>query len=114
MSSQHPLIAPAHLVRQVDTILGLFSSLTAAHASVAARTTALHGTCDRLVAERSRLVDYADAIRQRLNYFDELERVSSQFHAATQLVRKPCAILTARRAWGCIDVILSCCYRQSP
>lgn len=45
---------------------------------MAVRTSALHGTCERLVAERGRLEELAGAIRAKLAYFDELEQVAAR------------------------------------
>eukprot|EP00887_Chlorella_sp_A99_P004229 scaffold15.g4229.t1 len=67
----------------VDEALALLGRLKDQHYTVAARTGALHGQCERLVSERERLMELADAIRSKLSYFDEVERVAAQFHAAS-------------------------------
>lgn len=59
-------------------VLDLFERLREQHRTVATRTSALHSTCERLVAERSRLEELAGAIRAKLAYFDELEAVAAQ------------------------------------
>jgi DNA repair ATPase RecN len=66
------------LLDTVKQILDLFERLREQHRTVATRTSALHGTCERLVAERSRLEELAGAIRAKLAYFDELEAVAAQ------------------------------------
>jgi hypothetical protein len=66
------------LLALVAEALALFGRLREAHAAVAKRTAALHGTCERLVAERGRLEELAAAIREKLAYFDELEAVAAQ------------------------------------
>ena len=38
------------------------------------------------VSEKDGLVEFADALRSRLSYFDELERIASHFHAASLAV----------------------------
>jgi hypothetical protein len=60
---------------QVDATLGLFDDLQEQHAAVATKTQTLHDACERLVQEKERLVEFADALRTKLNYFDELEKV---------------------------------------
>ncbi len=42
--------------------------------------------CDWQVSEKDELVEFADALRSRLSYFDELERIASHFHAASLAV----------------------------
>lgn len=59
----------------MDATLGLFDDLQAQHAAVATKTQTLHDACERLVQEKERLVEFADALRTKLNYFDELETV---------------------------------------
>jgi len=36
--------------------------------------------------EKERLIKYVDVLRTKLNYFDELENISTQFHASTMNV----------------------------
>jgi hypothetical protein len=36
---------------------------------------------ERLIAERDRLLEFADALRSKLDYFDQLEKVAEQFQA---------------------------------
>ena len=38
------------------------------------------------VADKERLLHFADALRSKLQYFDELEHVSAQFHSASLAV----------------------------
>ena len=88
----HPLIAG-------QQVLDLFEQLREQHRTVAARTAAVHGTCERLVAERGRLEELAGAIRAKLAYFDELESVAAQVGPAGAC----CAIMCvcARRGGWC-------------
>eukprot|EP00803_Ostreobium_quekettii_P011407 evm.model.scf_473.11 EVM.evm.TU.scf_473.11 scf_473:71499-75186(-) len=63
-----------------DTLAGL-DAIQAAHREAIGRSRALHDTGERLVEERQQLVELAEAIRSRLAFFEELERVASEFHA---------------------------------
>ncbi|MED6188717.1 Golgi transport complex subunit 3 [Stylosanthes scabra] len=63
------------ILQQVDDTLDLFNELQLQHQAVATKTKTLHDACDRLVQEKQRLIDFADALRSKLNYFDELENV---------------------------------------
>ena len=66
---------------QVAATLELFGALTAQHADVAARTSALHDACEQLVTERERLASFAGALRAKLAYFDELDQCAGALHA---------------------------------
>lgn len=63
------------ILQQVDDTLDLFNELQMQHQAVATKTKTLHDACDRLVQEKQRLIDFAEALRSKLNYFDELENV---------------------------------------
>lgn len=63
------------ILQQVDDTLDLFNELQLQHQAVATKTKTLHDACDRLVQEKQRLIDFAEALRSKLNYFDELENV---------------------------------------
>lgn len=81
-------------------MLDLFERLREQHRAVAARTAALHGTCERLVAERARLEELAGAIRAKLAYFDELEAVAAQVR---------CGVDWERCWWGLQLCRAACC-----
>ena len=74
------------MVMQVDATLQQFDTLKAQHYDVSGKTRSLHDSCERLVDEKDKLVEYADALRSKLAYFDELERLASQFHSGTMSV----------------------------
>ncbi|KAH9290602.1 hypothetical protein KI387_034719, partial [Taxus chinensis] len=61
------------ILHQVDSTLTQFDDLQAQHQAVATKTKTLHDACERLVMEKERLVEFAEALRSKLNYFDELE-----------------------------------------
>ena len=69
-------------ILQVQSALQLCEELRSQHAHVASKSRALHVSCEKLVAEKDRLVDLADAIKQKLAYFDELEKLAAKFHSA--------------------------------
>uniref|UniRef100_A0A803NUX5 Conserved oligomeric Golgi complex subunit 3 n=1 Tax=Cannabis sativa TaxID=3483 RepID=A0A803NUX5_CANSA len=60
---------------EVDDTLDLFNELQLQHQAVATKTKTLHDACDRLVIEKQRLIEFSEALRSKLNYFDELENV---------------------------------------
>ncbi|GAB2291595.1 Golgi transport complex subunit 3 [Dionaea muscipula] len=69
------------ILRQVDDTLQLFNELQLQHHAVATKTKTLHDACDRLLMEKARLIEFADALRSRLNYFDELENIATIFYS---------------------------------
>lgn len=68
---------------QVQGTLQLLEELRSQHAEVANKSKALHSSCEKLVAEKDRLVDLAEAIKRKLAYFDELDKLAAKFHSAT-------------------------------
>ena len=71
---------------QVDATLQQFDTLKAQHYDVSGKTRSLHDSCERLVDEKDKLVEFADALRSKLAYFDELERLAAQLHSGTMAV----------------------------
>ncbi len=61
----------------MEGTLQLFDQLKEQHRDVAAKSKALHDSCEMLVAEKDRLVEFADALREKLAYFDELDSLSA-------------------------------------
>ena len=54
------------------------------------------------VADKERLLHFADALRGKLQYFDELERVSAQFHAVSLAVESGDFLRLLERLDECI------------
>lgn len=69
------------ILRQVDETLDLFNELQLQHHAVATKTKTLHDACDRLVIEKQRLIEFAEAIQSKLKYFDELENIAANFYS---------------------------------
>ncbi|KAK2970720.1 hypothetical protein RJ640_015145 [Escallonia rubra] len=67
----------------VDETLDLFDELQLQHQAVATKTKTLHDACDRLLLEKQRLIEFAESLRSKLNYFDELENVTNLTQVAT-------------------------------
>lgn len=62
---------------QVDAILLLCTSLKDDHASIKTKTAALRTSCDRMVRDKQTLVEFADALRNKLRHFEELDSLSA-------------------------------------
>ena len=54
------------------------------------------------MVEQEQLVEFADALRSRLSYFDELERIAAQFHAASLAVDSSDFLPLLQRLDDCI------------
>ena len=80
------ITAQRHVLMQVEATLKLFDMLKAQHHNVSGKTRTLHDSCERLVDEKDKLAEFAEALRAKLAYFDELERLATQFHSGTMSV----------------------------
>lgn len=65
------------LEAQVDAILLLCASLKDDHALVKGKTAALRASCERMVRDKQTLVEFADALRNKLRHFEELDSLGA-------------------------------------
>lgn len=93
------------ILKQVDDTLSLFEELQSLHSSVATKTKALHDACDQLLVEKQRLIEFAEALRSRLNYFDELENVSSSFYSQNMNIGNEQFLPLLKRLDDCISYV---------
>ncbi|KAI3984512.1 hypothetical protein MKX01_034005 [Papaver californicum] len=93
------------ILNQVDETLHLFDELQMQHQEVATKTKTLHDACDRLVIEKQRLVEFAEALRNKLNYFDELENVASSFYSPNMNVGSGNFLPLLKRLDECISYV---------
>ncbi|KAG0475949.1 hypothetical protein HPP92_012790 [Vanilla planifolia] len=95
------------ILEEVDDTLNLFNELQALQLSVATKTKTLHDACDRLLLEKQRLIDFAEALRSKLNYFDELENVSSHFYSPNVSIKNGQFLPLLKRLDDCISYVES-------
>ncbi|KAJ3704870.1 hypothetical protein LUZ61_008575 [Rhynchospora tenuis] len=95
------------ILQQVDDTLSLISELQSLHQSVATKTKTLHDSCDQLLLEKQRLIEFADALRSRLNYFDELENVSTSFYAPNMNIGNDQFLPLLKQLDDCISYVES-------
>ncbi|CAN1761347.1 Conserved oligomeric Golgi complex subunit 3 [Linum perenne] len=95
------------ILRQVDETLDLFNSLQLQHQAVATKTKTLHDACDRLLVEKQRLIEFADALRSKLSYFEELENISTNFYAPNMNVGNGNFLPLLKRLDECIAYVES-------
>ncbi|KAI5071033.1 hypothetical protein GOP47_0013284 [Adiantum capillus-veneris] len=93
------------ILEQLDSTLLLFDDLQEQHQAVATKTKTLHDACERLVLEKDRLVEFADALRNKLNYFDELENIATQFYSPTMSVASGHFLPLLKRLDECISYV---------
>ncbi|GAU16792.1 hypothetical protein TSUD_200350 [Trifolium subterraneum] len=111
---QNAIISLSHAVSErplplklVDDTLDLFNELQLQHQAVATKTKTLHDACDRLVQEKQRLIDFAEALRSKLNYFDELENVATNFYSPNMNVGNENFLPLLKRLDECISYVES-------
>ncbi|PKU70495.1 conserved oligomeric Golgi complex subunit 3 isoform X1 [Dendrobium catenatum] len=95
------------ILEQVDETLNLFNELQTLQQSVATKTKTLHDACDRLLLEKQRLIDFAEALRSKLNYFDELENASSNFYSPNLSIGNGQFLPLLKRLDDCISYVES-------
>ncbi|KAL1532935.1 Golgi transport complex subunit 3 [Salvia divinorum] len=93
------------ILNQVDETLELFNELQLQHQAVATKTKTLHDACDRLVVEKQRLIEFAESLRAKLNYFDELENVATSFYAPSMNVAHENFLPLLKRLDDCISYV---------
>ncbi|XP_057806589.1 conserved oligomeric Golgi complex subunit 3 [Salvia miltiorrhiza] len=95
------------ILNQVDETLELFNELQLQHQAVATKTKTLHDACDRLVVEKQRLIEFAESLRAKLNYFDELENVATSFYSPSMNVAHENFLPLLKRLDDCISYVES-------
>ncbi|CAL9095340.1 unnamed protein product [Musa textilis] len=95
------------ILQQVDETLNLFNELQSLHQTVATKTKTLHDACDQLLIEKQRLIEFADALRSKLNYFDELENVSTNFYSSNMSISSVEFLPLLKRLDDCISYVES-------
>ncbi|KAL8253321.1 hypothetical protein R6Q59_037014 [Mikania micrantha] len=93
------------ILQQVDETLDLFNELQMQHQVVATKTKTLHDACDRMVIEKQRLIEFAESLRSKLNYFDELENVAASFYSANTNVASENFLPQLKKLDVCISYI---------
>ncbi|KAK4755603.1 hypothetical protein SAY87_009360 [Trapa incisa] len=95
------------ILQQVDDTLDLFNELQLQHQAVSTKTKTLHDACDRMLIEKQRFIEFAEALRSKLNYFDELENIASNFHAPSMNVGNENFLPLLKRLDECISYVES-------
>jgi len=67
-----------NILEAVDSALVALNHLNQEYVSVRQKTCALHNACETLLHEQTRLTDNAEAIHEKLSYFQELDSIKSR------------------------------------
>ena len=62
----------------IDSVLEYLDQLRVLHRSVGSKSQSLNVSCEKLTIEERKLEGFADALRAKLEYFDEFDRLSPQ------------------------------------
>ncbi|KAG5608589.1 hypothetical protein H5410_019870 [Solanum commersonii] len=95
------------ILHQVDETLDLFNELQLQHQAVATKTRTLHDACDRLLLEKQKLIEFAESLHNKLNYFDELENVATTFYSPSMSVGGTNFLPLLKRLDECISYVES-------
>uniref|UniRef100_M1CJI3 Conserved oligomeric Golgi complex subunit 3 n=1 Tax=Solanum tuberosum TaxID=4113 RepID=M1CJI3_SOLTU len=95
------------ILHQVDETLDLFNELQLQHQAVATKTRTLHDACDRLLLEKQKLIEFAESLHNKLNYFDELENVATTFYSPSMSVGSTNFLPLLKRLDECISYVES-------
>ncbi|KAM1155936.1 hypothetical protein ACFX2B_026510 [Malus domestica] len=95
------------ILGQVADTLELFNELQNQHQAVATKTRTLHDACDRLLIEKQRLIEFSEALRSKLNYFDELENITTNFYSPNMNVLHENFLPLLKRLDECISYVES-------
>ncbi len=91
----------------MDLTLEAFDALLSQHRDVVGRSRSLHASCEQLVREKEALVEFADAIRAKLRFFDEFEHVYAQFNAAQLSLDSEQFLALLRKLDDCMAYVAS-------
>lgn len=96
----------ATLLTEVDSILARLSEMRTYYQTVQTKTQEVHEQCDQLLRDKTELEAFADAIRSKLDYFDELERIGLVFGSADQrMVTDPDFMALLERLDECVAYV---------
>ncbi|XP_067948240.1 conserved oligomeric Golgi complex subunit 3-like [Watersipora subatra] len=95
------------LLEEVGASLELLNDLQGKHDFVSTKTTSLHQSCEHLLEEQTDLMNVAEAIQNKLSYFNELDRINSKLGTSSLTVTSEGFIPMLTRIDECISYIQS-------
>ena len=70
----------AGILSQIDDALGQYDNLKLQQLSVRSKTQSVQSTCERLSREREQLQEFANSVKSKLDFFDDLQRIGNQIN----------------------------------
>ncbi|UPR01228.1 Sec34 domain-containing protein [Chloropicon primus] len=74
----------ARIVKQIDDALAQYDNLKLEQLKVRSKTQSVQAQCKRLSREREQLEEFASAVKSKLDFFDELQRIGDQLNSRQQ------------------------------
>ena len=69
------------ILGQIDDALNQYDNLKLQQLKVRSKTQSVQSTCERLSREREQLQEFANSVKSKLDFFDELQRIGNQMSA---------------------------------
>ncbi|XP_030837446.1 conserved oligomeric Golgi complex subunit 3 [Strongylocentrotus purpuratus] len=94
------------VMEEVSTALDQLKDLKQQYVLVATKTNALHEACEQSMADQTMLVNKAEAISCKLDYFNELERINQKLSSPTFAVTNDSFVPLLSKLDECIAYII--------
>ncbi|CBY07795.1 unnamed protein product [Oikopleura dioica] len=91
------------ILRSVDSALGSLNAVSSEYVSVRSKTCALHEACESLLLEQTRLTDSAEAIHEKLSYFEERDGIRAALKNPKLEVNSEAFLALLSRIDSCIS-----------
>jgi hypothetical protein len=94
-----------NLIAEIDFALKYLKEVEEKYSTSSRKTGELHSACEGLLHEEKQLRFYADDLREKLKYFNELESLSKKFNSPSLSVQDEHFLPLLRKLDECIDFI---------
>ncbi|XP_032237953.2 conserved oligomeric Golgi complex subunit 3 [Nematostella vectensis] len=95
------------ILEEIEAALSQLHELQRQHVMVSTKTGALHGACEQLLQDQTRLVNMAESISNKLSYFNTLEHLRHKLNSPTLSVNSESFVPLLARLDECISYIAS-------
>ena len=95
------------ILRSVDSALVALNRVNEEYISVRQKTCALHEACETLLEEQTRLTDNAEAIHEKLSYFQQLDSIRAQLKNPNLEVNSEAFLALLAKLDSCIEYMSS-------
>lgn len=91
------------ILRSVDCALMALNKVNEEYISVRQKTCALHNACETLLQEQTKLTDNAEAIHEKLSYFQELDSIRARLKSPNLEVNSEAFLALLAKLDSCIE-----------